>query len=305
MDFKNRHILSINDFSKEELLHILSVARQLETKPQPHLLDGKILAALFFEASTRTRLSFESAMCKLGGKVIGFADPSVTSLKKGESLHDTIKMVEGYADVIAMRHYQEGAPAFAATCTKTPVINAGDGSNQHPTQTFLDLYTIQKSKGTLQNLHVAFVGDLKYGRTVHSLSEALVHFGATLSFVSPTSLKMPKKYLDELKSKGVKLNEYSDLKEILPTVDILYATRIQQERFVDPKEYEKVRGSYKIHPSMLKGVKKEMKIMHPLPRIDEIDTAVDSTPYAMYFEQAKNGIPVRQAVLALVLGAMK
>ena len=305
MEFKSKDIISINDFSKEELLHILKVVKQMEEKPKSNLLKGKILAALFFEPSTRTRLSFISAMEQLSGRVIGFSTANVTSMHKGESLWDTIKMTEQYADVIVIRHPLEGSARLAAEAASVPVINGGDGSNQHPTQTILDLYTIQKTKGKLENLHVGFVGDLKYGRTVHSLVIALSHFNPTFYFIAPEELQIPESYLDELFQKKVKYYKTSDLMRFSKELDLLYVTRIQKERFPEPLEYEKFKGVYRIDESFLNHVKKDLKIMHPLPRVDEIDKSVDSTEHAAYFEQAANGIPVRKALLALVLEKVK
>jgi len=305
MDFKNRDIISINDFSKEEILHILKVVSHMVQKPKNNLLKGKILATLFFEPSTRTMLSFTSAMEQLSGQVIGFSNANVTSIQKGESLWDTIKMTEQYADVIVIRHSIEGSARLAAEASSIPVINGGDGSNQHPTQTMLDLYTIQKIKGKLDGLHIGFVGDLKYGRTVHSLVIALSHFNPTFYFIAPDDLQIPESYLDDLFHKKVKYHKTSDLKRFSREVDVLYVTRIQKERFPDPLEYEKFKGLYRIDEAFLQHVKKDLKIMHPLPRVDEIDKSVDSTEHASYFEQAANGIPVRKALLALVLGKVK
>ena len=305
MDFKNRDIISINDFSKEELLHILKVVKQIEQYPKGSLLRGKILAALFFEPSTRTRLSFMSAMEQLSGEVIGFSNANTTSIQKGESLWDTIKMTEQYADVIVIRHPLEGSARLAAEAASIPVVNGGDGSNQHPTQTILDLYTIQKTKGKLEGLQIGFVGDLKYGRTVHSLVIALSHFNPTFYFIAPDELQIPESYLDDLFQKKVKYHKTSDLNRFSKEIDVLYVTRIQKERFPDPLEYEKFKGIYRIDSLFLQNVKKELKIMHPLPRVDEIDKSVDSTQHAAYFEQAANGIPVRKALLALVLGKIK
>ena len=302
MDFKGRDIISINDFSKEELLHILKAVRQIEQKPKNNLLKGNILAALFFEPSTRTRLSFISSMEQLSGTVIGFSTANVTSIQKGESLWDTIKMTEQYSDVIVIRHPLEGSARLAAEASSVSVINAGDGSNQHPTQTMLDLYTIQKTKGRLENLRIGFVGDLKYGRTVHSLVIALSHFNPVFYFIAPDGLQMPESYLDELFQKKVKYYKTSDLTRFSKELDVLYVTRIQKERFPDPLEYEKFKGVYRIDEAFLQNVKKDLKIMHPLPRIDEIDKSIDKTEHAVYFEQAANGIPVRKALLALVLG---
>lgn len=305
MDFKGKDIISINDFSREELLHILKVVKRFEEKPKSALLKGKILAALFFEPSTRTRLSFVSAMEQLNGTVIGFSTANVTSIQKGESLWDTIKMTEQYADVIVIRHPLEGSARLAAEAASIPVINGGDGANQHPTQTMLDLYTIQKTKGKLENLHLGFVGDLKYGRTVHSLVIALSHFNPIFYFIAPDDLQIPESYLDELFQKKVKYFKTSDLTRFSKELDVLYVTRIQKERFPDPLEYAKFKGIYRIDEAFLQHVKSDMKVMHPLPRVDEIDKNVDNTSHAAYFEQAANGIPVRKALLALVLGKAK
>jgi len=305
MNFKNRDIISIHDFSKDELLSILNTAKLMEKNPNPNLLKGKILAALFFEPSTRTRLSFISAMEQLGGEVMGFATSSITSIKKGETLWDTMKMIEAYSDIAVIRHPMEGSARLAAESSSKPVINAGDGANQHPTQTLLDLYTIQKEKGKLDNLHIGMLGDLKYGRTVHSLVTALSHFKPTFYFIAPQALQMPQSYLDELKEKKIKFVTESNLMKVSKKLDILYATRIQKERFADPIEYEKYKGIYKLDTSLLPNIKKDLKIMHPLPRVDEIDKSLDETKHAIYFQQAANGIHVRKALLALVLGKIK
>jgi len=305
MTFKKRDIISISDFSKADLLHVLKIAKQMDKNGKRDILKNKIMGALFFEPSTRTRLSFTSAMEQLGGRVIGFATSGVTSIKKGETLADTIRMVENYADIIVMRHHIEGAARLAADVSSKPVINAGDGANQHPTQTLLDLYTIQKTKGKIDGLHIGMLGDLRYGRTVHSLAIALSHFKVTLYFIAPDALKMPRSYLEFLKQKGIKCYETADLLKYSKKLDILYATRIQQERFPDPIEYEKLKGVYRLDKSLLSNIKKDMKIMHPLPRVDEVSHELDKTKHALYFEQAANGIPVRKALLALVLGAVK
>jgi len=304
--FTKKDIISIRDFSKDELLYILGLAKKIENmKNKEDLLKGKILATLFFEPSTRTRLSFESVMMRLGGRIIGFADPKVSSATKGETLYDTIKMVESYADVIVIRHPVEGAAYRSAETAKVPVINAGDGANQHPTQTLLDLYTIMKSKGKLDNLTVAMVGDLKYGRTVHSLASALSHFKVKMIFVAPDSLKMPRDLLKELRNKKIKYSETRKLDDAIKKSDILYMTRIQKERFPDAVEYEKVRGVYVLTKDVLSDAKRGLKVMHPLPRVDEIDMDVDETEHAVYFEQAKNGVIIREALLALLLGKIK
>lgn len=305
MNFKARDILSITDFTKPELLHILDIAAQLKKKPQPKLLQGHILGSCFFEPSTRTRLSFETAMLRLGGSVTGFADAGVTSTKKGETLHDTMKIIGQYVDVIAMRHPLDGAALRAAEATDTPIINGGDGANQHPTQTLLDLFTIKECQKKLTGLKIAMVGDLKYGRTVHSLAQALAHFDTRLYFVSPSSLAMPEAICDELKTTGLKFSFHETMDDILPELDILYMTRIQEERFSDKAEYERLKNSYVLTPELLKRAKSSMRVLHPLPRVNEIATSVDETPYAYYFEQAKNGSYVRQALLALVLGKIK
>lgn len=305
MRFKGAHILSVRDFSKEDMLYILDCAARMEAKPQPTLMAGQVMASLFFEPSTRTRLSFESAMRRLGGSVVGFSSPKSTSLAKGETLKDTIRMVEAYSDVIVMRHPLDGSARLASEVSRVPVINGGDGTNQHPTQTFLDLYTIRKSKGTLEGLKIGFVGDLKYGRTVHSLAEALSHFKTEICFISLNQLRMPQTHLDDLTARGVKYRETEDIREAIGLLDILYVTRIQQERFPDPVEYERVKGAFVIDSKMLQHARPGLKVMHPLPRREEITEDVDKTEFAMYFEQARNGIPVRQALLALVTGMME
>ncbi len=305
MEFKGKDIISIRDFSKKELLYILSIAKKIEKNPNPSLLKNKIAALLFYEPSTRTRLSFASAIKRLGGNTIGFAKGEVTSLKKGETLWDTIKMAEQYSDVLIMRHPLEGSARLAAEAAEIPVINAGDGANQHPTQTLLDLYTIQKEKGKLENINIGFLGDLKYGRTVHSLAIALSHFNAKMFFISPNALKMPKHYLEELKQKKIKFIEVQNLSKVSKQLDVLYATRIQQERFPDQLEYEKYKNAYRLDKSLLEQSKKDLIIMHPLPRVGEINPELDDTKNAVYFKQAGNGIPVRQALLSLILGKIK
>lgn len=302
MSFKDRDVISIDDFSKSDMLSVLEKAEKLEKKPSPSLLKGKIMASLFFEPSTRTRLSFESAMHRLGGEVVGFSDVKGSSVRKGETVRDTIKMAEYYADVIVMRHPSEGSARLGAEVSSKPVINAGDGANQHPTQTLLDLYTIKKSKGKLTNLHIGILGDLKYSRTVHSLVMALSHFNPMFTFISPTALKIPHYYLDELRKKKIKFSETEHLKPSMKKLDILYVTRIQKERFADPFEYERYKGVYTVEKELLKNGKPDLKVMHPLPRVDEIHQDVDDTPQAIYFEQAGNGIPVRMALLAMTLG---
>lgn len=308
MGFKDKDLISINDFSKTEIITVLETARRIESMPdskKSELLKGKVMANLFFEPSTRTRLSFESSMSGLGGRVVGFAEPSMTSVKKGETLKDTIKIVESYSDVIVIRHPNDGAARFAAEVAKLPVINAGDGSNQHPSQTLLDLYTIKKTQGRVGNLNIAMVGDLKYGRTVHSLAVALSKFDCRLFFISHPSLKMPEDIIREMQKTRTVYYETEHMNEVMDQLDILYMTRIQRERFPDPTEYERVKNAYILSASMLKGAKSNLKVLHPLPRVNEITLDVDDTKHAHYFEQAANGIPVRQAILSLVLGAIK
>ncbi len=302
--FKNRDIISIKDFSRDELIYFLEVAKKFEGYRKP-ILDGRVLATLFFEPSTRTRLSFEAAMAQLGGRVIGFADPNMSSAKKGETLHDGIKVIGGYCDVIVIRHPEAGSAKEAADATTTPIINGGDGPNQHPTQTLLDLYTIKTEKGRITGLNVGFVGDLKYGRTVHSLADALSKFNCKMSFVSPPSLRMPKKQLDELSSRGISFVEAEDLDKVSSKIDVLYATRIQKERFPSEKEYNKVKNSYVLDKNLLGKTKKDVRIMHPLPRVNEIHPNLDPYRQAVYFKQAHNGVIVRKALLSLVLGKVK
>ena len=304
-DFKGKSIVSIKELTKEEILHILDVAKSLDENPQPTLLKGKILATLFFEPSTRTRLSFESAMYRLGGGVIGFADSSVSSVSKGETVADTAKIISNYCDIIAVRHPVPGTAKIFSQHASVPVINAGDGPNQHPTQTLLDLYTIKKAKGKLEDLTIGFLGDLKYGRTVHSLTHAMMHFGAKFYYISPKSLSMPEENLKELDDAGIEYHKTEDFYGTLKHLDILYDTRIQKERFLDPMEYEKHKGVYVVDKKIIPYAKKDLKILHPLPRVDELSPELDDTEYAIYFQQAKNGIPVREALLALALGAIK
>jgi aspartate carbamoyltransferase catalytic subunit len=301
---KNKSLVSISDFTKEEQLRILDLAESFEKQPRQKILDGYVVATLFFEPSTRTRLSFESATSRLGAKVIGFSDASSSSVIKGETLKDTILMVGGYADVIVMRHPREGAARYASEVSKVPIINAGDGANQHPSQCLLDLYSIRKTQGTLDNLNVAFVGDLKYGRTVHSLTMALSQFNTTFHLVSPESLKLPRSVKQHIKDNNLEYHQYTDLEEVIPKVDILYMTRIQRERFSDPMEYEKVKDSCLLSKSLMAGCKPNMKILHPLPRVNEINTDVDDMQQAYYFQQAQNGVYVRQAILSSILGVI-
>ena len=287
---KHESLVSITDFSKEEILDLLEKARRFEENPNRKILEGKVVATLFFEPSTRTRLSFETAVNRLGGKVIGFSDASTTSSSKGETLKDTIMMVSNYVDLIIMRHHLEGAARYASEISSVPVINAGDGANQHPSQTMLDLYSIYKTQGTLSNLNITMVGDLKYGRTVHSLLMAMSHFNPTFHFVAPDENHIP--YFEH--------TEFSE--EVINQADILYMTRVQRERFTDLMEYEKVKNVYTLHNSMLEHSKANLRILHPLPRVNEISYDVDSNPKAYYFQQAKNGLFARQAIICKVLG---
>ncbi len=299
---EKRSLVSINTLSREKILQLIQRAEEFEKNPNSKILDGKIVATLFFEPSTRTRLSFETAANRLGAKVIGFADPKITSGTKGETLKDTIMMVQNYADVIVMRHYLEGAALYASEVAKVPIINAGDGANQHPTQTMLDLYSIYKTQGTLDNLNVFLVGDLKYGRTVHSLLMALRHFNPTFHFIAPKELAMPEEYKAYCREHGIKYVEYEEFNEdVIAEADILYMTRVQRERFTDLMEYERVKDVYILKASMLSKVRENMKILHPLPRVNEIAYDVDDDPHAYYFQQGQNGLYAREAIICDVL----
>ena len=300
---KGRNLISITDFSKEEYIEVLDIAEDFEKNPKQRILSDKVVATLFFKPSTRTRLSFESAANQLGARIIGFSDPGGTSVQKGESLHDTIVMVSSYADLIVMRNPKEGSSRYASEVASVPVINAGDGANQHPTQCMLDLYSIRKTQGTLDNLNIALVGDLKYGRTVHSLVQAMCNFNATFHLVSPTELKLPSSVKMSIKDAGLKYYQYTDIRSIIPIADIIYMTRVQRERFPDPLEYERVKDSCILSANMLEGCKPNMRVLHPLPRVNEITTDVDKTPYAYYFQQTQNGVYVRQALMSAILGA--
>lgn len=296
-------LVSIADLSKEEILHILEQTRYFEEHPNHKILDGKVVATLFFEPSTRTRLSFETAANRLGASVIGFSDKGTTSTSKGETLKDTIKMVSNYVDLIVMRHYLEGAALYATEVTDVPIINAGDGSNQHPSQTMLDLYSIYKTQGRLENLTITMVGDLKYGRTVHSLLMAMRYFNPTFNFVACNELRMPDEYIDFCNSHGIKYNVSRDFSpEIINTSDIIYMTRVQRERFTDIMEYEKVKDLYNLNNAMLNDSKDNLRILHPLPRVNEINPDVDDNPKAYYFQQARNGLFTRQALICNALG---
>jgi len=306
MNFEGKDIISIKDFSKKEINYILEVAKEMipyaQGEKQKNVLPGKVLSSLFFEPSTRTKLSFESAMSRLGGKVIGFSDPTSTSQKKGESLADTIRMADAYSDVIVIRHPFEGAARLAAEFADSPVLNAGDGAGSHPTQCLLDLFTIKTEKKKIGKNKIVLLGDLKYGRTVHSLAYALSLYGAELTFVSPANLKMPNEVTNECKELGVEPTYTSNLEKAIKDADVLYVTRIQKERFPDAEEYNRVVGIYKVDKELLKQAKENLIVMHPLPRVTEIHPEVDSTPHAIYFKQAFNGVPVRMALLSLVMG---
>jgi aspartate carbamoyltransferase catalytic subunit len=307
--FKGRDIISIHDFSREEIEHVLKVSKKMipaaRGEEKNASLKGKILSTIFFEPSTRTRLSFEAAMIRLGGSVVGFSDPEITSLKKGETLADTIRMVESYSDVIVLRHPMEGASKLAANFTERPVINAGDGAGQHPTQTLLDLFTIWTEKKKIEDNNIVLLGDLKYGRTVHSLASALALFGANLTFVAPDVLQMPKEILDYVSEKGASYKSSSVLEDAIESADVLYVTRIQRERFPDAAEYEKVAGAYRVDNEVLSKANKDIIVMHPLPRVKEIAPEVDITDHALYFKQAFNGVPVRMALMALIFDVVK
>jgi len=301
-DLKNKDIISIRDFTREEIDHLLETANRMEpiAKSNSDLLNGKMLATLFFEPSTRTRLSFEAAMHRLGGSVIGFADPEIASTMKGENLADTIRVVENYVDGIVLRHPLEGAGRLAAEFAQVPVINAGSGSEEHPTQALLDLYTILKEKGRIDGLTITLMGDLRYGRTVHSLAYALSLYDVKLNLISPQLLRMRREVLDKVKNQLGVIGE--DVENVLSDTDVFYVTRIQKERFLDPTDYVKVKGTYRIDHELLRNVKSDMIIMHPLPRVDEIAPEIDETPYARYFHQVWNGMVMRMGLLVTVLG---
>lgn len=298
-----KHIISIPELSREELELIIQTAAQIKAEPQPDLIKGKVVASCFFEPSTRTRLSFETAIQRIGGSVIGFDNPGNTShAKKGETLADSIRIISSYVDAFVMRHPQEGAARLASEFSNnTPIINAGDGSNQHPTQTLLDLYSIYETQGSLDDLRIAFVGDLKYGRTVHSLTQALAKFNnVRFYFVAPEALAMPDYICEELDDAGIQYSLHSEIEDVIPELDILYMTRVQKERF-DESEYAHIKSAFVLTAASLKEAKDNLKVLHPLPRVDEITVDVDKTPYAYYFEQAENGVYARTALLALVL----
>ncbi|MBP7552190.1 MAG: aspartate carbamoyltransferase [Spirochaetes bacterium] len=305
MNFKGKSIISLRDLKKDEIEYILKKAYEVKSNQYPDALQGKTLASLFFEPSTRTRLSFDSAISLLGGKYFGIADPSSSSIQKGETLKDSIKTVCGYCDAIVIRHPYEGAARVASEVSSKPIINAGDGANQHPTQTLLDLYTIKEQFGKIDGLNIGLMGDLKYGRTTHSLSMALSYYNVKITLISPKLLRIPIDFKNHLERSGIKFVEASSIEEVGKDLDVLYVTRIQKERFGDLQEYEKVAGSYKINEETMNVLNPKVKIMHPLPRLDEIDPSIDKLENAIYFEQAHNGIPVRQAILGLIMGAIQ
>jgi aspartate carbamoyltransferase catalytic subunit len=296
-----KSLVSITDFSKQDILSVLEHAANFEKDSRQRLLQGKVVATLFFEPSTRTRLSFETAINRLGGRVIGFSDANNTSMAKGETLKDTIMMVANYADLIVMRHPLEGAARYASEISRIPIINAGDGANQHPTQTLLDLYSIKKTQGKLDDLNIAMVGDLKYGRTVHSLLQAMSLFRTSFTFIAPPELAMPGEYKNLLAKKKLQYSEHLDLEGSINDADIIYMTRVQRERFLDPMEYEKVKQLYVLRNSMLSNTRPNVKILHPLPRVNEINIDVDSNPKAYYFQQAGNGVFARMAAICHLL----
>ena len=299
-------LITMDDLTNDEILQILDDAERLlpvaQGKLYLPLLRGRILGNLFFEPSTRTRMSFETAMKRLGGDVVNLGDVKTSSVVKGDTLFDTIQMVDGYTDVIAMRHPRQGAAQYAQDAASVPILNGGDGAGHHPTQTMLDLFTIKQAHGKLDGLKVVLAGDLRYGRTVHSLSHALVRFGCELIFASPDLLKMPAEIVSDLKGHGAQVVETEDLYGSMEGADVVYMTRIQKERFADEDEYARCAGAYKLHARHLTDVKQEMIVMHPLPRVDEIDPSVDATRHARYFEQAFNGVVARMALLCRLLG---
>ena len=299
----DKKFISVSDLSKDDILTLLEDAACFEQNPNQRLLEGKVVATLFFEPSTRTRLSFETAANRLGARVIGFSDPNATSTSKGETLKDTIKMVSNYADVIVMRHYLEGAARYASEVTNVPIINAGDGANQHPSQTMLDLYSIWKTQGTLENIDITMVGDLRYGRTVHSLVQALSFFNPRFHFIAPELLRMPHGYRDFCERHNLYYDESEVFDEkAINSTDILYMTRIQKERFTDLREYEQVKNVYTLHRSMLDNARPNLRVLHPLPRVNEIAYDVDDSDKAYYFQQAQNGLYARQAIICKMLG---
>ncbi len=297
-----KNLISITDFTKDEILKILSLAGEFEHRPYQSILEGKVMASLFFEPSTRTRLSFESAINRLGARVIGFSDTSSTSVTKGESFHDTIMTISNYCDMIVMRHSLEGAPRYAGEISRVPVVNAGDGANQHPSQTLLDLYSILKTQGRIDGLNITMVGDMKYGRTVHSLLQALSQFDTRFTFISPPELALPEEYRIYLRERNIPFDEKTVIEGSVSDSDIIYMTRVQRERFNDPIEYERVKNVYVLKNEMLEGTRDNLRILHPLPRVNEIDYGVDNSPKAYYFPQTENGVYVRMAIISYLFG---
>ncbi len=298
MTSTGKSLISLEDLTKDKILYLLDQAAKFEAEPNRKILDGKVVATLFFEPSTRTRLSFETAANRLGARVIGFSDAATTSSSKGETLKDTIMMVSNYADVIVMRHYLEGAARYASEVSPVPIINAGDGANQHPSQTMLDLYSIKKTQGTLDGLNITLVGDLKYGRTVHSMLTAMRHFNSSFRFIAPKELEMPVEYKEYCRENGIAYTESSDFdSSVIDSSDIIYMTRVQRERFTDLMEYERVKDTYILRSSMLQNARPNLRILHPLPRVNEISQDVDENPAAYYFQQAKNGLYIREALI--------
>ena len=300
-----KSLISITDLTKDEIIRITELAAYFEEHPYEPLLNGRVIASLFFEPSTRTRLSFESAINRLGARVIGFSDTANTSVSKGETFHDTIQVISNYCDMIVMRHSLEGAPRYASEFSKVPIVNAGDGANQHPSQTLLDLYSIKKTQGTLDGINIMMIGDLKYGRTVHSLLQALSHFNTRFTFVAPPELRMPEEYKQFLRDKGLEYTETTEIGDAINEADIVYMTRVQRERFTDPMEYERVKNVYVLKSSMLDNTKENMRILHPLPRVGEIAYDVDQNPKAYYFNQTENGVYTRMAIISYLLGVKK
>lgn len=300
-----KSLISITDLTKDEIIRITELAAYFEEHPYEPLLNGRVIASLFFEPSTRTRLSFESAINRLGARVIGFSDTANTSVSKGETFHDTIQVISNYCDMIVMRHSLEGAPRYASEFSKVPIVNAGDGANQHPSQTLLDLYSIKKTQGTLDGINIMMIGDLKYGRTVHSLLQALSHFNTKFTFVAPPELRMPEEYKQFLRDKGLEYTETTEIGDAINEADIVYMTRVQRERFTDPMEYERVKNVYVLKNSMLDNTKDNMRILHPLPRVGEIAYDVDQNPKAYYFNQTENGVYTRMAIISYLLGVKK
>ena len=297
-----KNLISMRDLSKKEILHLMNIASKIEEEKIVPDMQRKLAALLFFEPSTRTMFSFDTAMKRMNGDTIIMSGTGQTSVKKGESFADTLQTIAQYSDIIIMRSSIEGSARFASEVVDIPVVNAGDGANQHPTQALLDLYSIIKTQGTLGNLSIGLAGDLRFGRTVHSLAQAMALFNVKFKFISPSFLKMPQYIKDDLKLQGVEFEEYENMEGNIDDLDVLYVTRVQKERFADPEDYEKVKGSYILEKSMLSKVKDNFKVMHPLPRVDEIHTDVDNTEFAYYFPQAKNGVYTRQAIISILLG---